>query len=456
MRQPRSVKDRNFLYGVLNGVFVSGGDAFLHSSLVIAPFLALLGAPAVMIGLVPALRVGGHFLPQLLVANRLSHQPYKLPYYNMTSGIRIGSLVIMTAAAYFFGAERPGLTVGLLLLMTAINAVGSGIAGVPFADVTGKIVPHNRLGTFWVLRNSIGGVLALLCGYGLRLILGSDMEFPHNFGLVFLLGTLLSSAAYLVFSLVKEPPGVPGMRRPLLRLILEIPSLLKLDSNLRRFLRVRFIGLAALLAEPFYAVYAIETLGAPESALGVYIMFATAAAIAGNFALRRPADSGHNVTVMQAGFALILLAPLLALLAGSWQVFAVVFILSSVANQAIGIAAFNLLYAIAPAGDRPLYIGLSNTVLAVPSLAPVLAGALLPLIGARGLFGIALALSLGTLAFSFRFSDLREADRRALTAAAGGDEQPPSPEVAEIAETVLTPEPESRAGDAPEEQRDSD
>src|SRR5699024_9801705 len=106
------------------------------------------------------------------------------------------------------------------------------------------------------------------------------------------------------------------------------------------------LGLAALLAEPFYAIYAIETLGAPESALGTYIIVATAAAVVGNFAIRRPADGGMNVTVLQAGFALTALAPLLALLAGSWQVFGLVFVLSAIANQVIGIAAFNLLYAI--------------------------------------------------------------------------------------------------------------
>src|SRR5690625_4229294 len=355
MRRRRSIRDPNFLYGVVNGALATGGDTLFHSSLVIAPFLALLGAPAVAIGIVPALQVGGHLLPQLLVANNLSQQEYTLPYYNATSALRIGSLVVMTAAAYFLGVEHPGLTVFVLLLMIGVNAVASGIAGVPFADVTAKIVPHNRLGTFWVLRNAFGGVLALLGGWALRLILDSGLSFPGNFGLVFLLGTVLSAAAYLVFSLVKEPAGVPGLRRPLLRLIVEIPSLLRLDANLRRFLRVRFLGLAALLAEPFYAVYAIETLDAPESALGLYIIFATATAIVGNVALRRPADTGHNVTVLQAGFAMTLLAPLLALLAGSWQLFAVVFILTSMANQAIGIAGFNLLYAIAPPGDRPLY-----------------------------------------------------------------------------------------------------
>lgn len=438
MRRGR-VKDRNFWLGVYNGIIITGGDAFLHSGLVIAPFLALLGAPAVIIGLVPALRIGGYFLPQLLVANRLSHMPYKLPVYNVTSGVRIGSLVLMTAAAFFLGGSNPGLTVVILLTAVTVNAIGSGVAGVPFADVTAKVVPHSRLGTFWVLRNTIGGVLALGAGWILRVILSSDLSFPQNFGLIFLLGTLLSAAAYVTFSFVKEPEGVPGVRRPLLRMVREIPGLLKLDVNLRRFLRVRFLGLAALLAEPFYAVYAINELGAPESALGVYIIVSTVAAIVGNFALRRPANRGLNVTVLQVGYAFVLLAPLFALVVGSWQLFGVVFILASIGNHAVSIAAFNLLYAIAPAGDRPLYIGLSNTVLALPSLAPILAGGILASVGAEALFITAAAIGIITLGFSFRFGDLRAADQRALRAAVGGDEKPPSPAVAEVAAAALTP-----------------
>jgi len=433
------VRDRNFWLGVYNGVIITGGDAFLHSGLVIAPFLALLGAPAVIIGLVPALRIGGYFLPQLLVANRLTHLPYKLPAYNVTSGVRIGSLVLMTAAAYFFGGSNPSLAGAILLVAISVNAVASGVAGVPFADVTAKIVPHSRLGSFWVLRNTMGGVLALGAGWVLGAILDSEMRFPDNFALIFLFGTLLSGAAYVIFSFVKEPAGVPGVRRPLMRMIREIPGLLKIDVNLRRFLRVRFLGLAALLAEPFYAVYAIENLGAPESALGTYIIVATLAAIAGNFALRRPANRGLNVAVLQAGYLFVLLAPLLAILAGSWQLFAVVFVLSTVGNQAVGIAAFNLLYAIAPAGDRPLYIGLSNTVLALPSLAPILAGALWAVVGAKVLFVLATALGLAALGLTIWFGDLKAADQRALRAAIGGDEQPPSPAVAEATKAVLTP-----------------
>lgn len=408
------VKNRNFLLGVINGVLINAGDAFMHSGLVLAPFLAVLGAPPVIIGLVPAIKVGAWYLPQLVVANRISHEPLKLRFYHFTSTVRSLALLIMTAAVFLFGAKHPSAIIAIVLAMLTINAISGGVGGVPFADVTAKIVPHSRLGTFWALRNAIGGLLALGAGVILRAILESDMAFPNNFGLILLLGSVLSAAAYASFSLVKEPPGVPGMRRPLIGMLRGIPGILRADVSLRRFLRVRFLGLATLLAEPFYAVYAITSIGAPDAALGTYVIAATAAAVLGNLAFGLLSNKGLNVTVMQIGYALLLAAPLCAWLIKDWRWFSMVFVLSAVGTAGVGIGAANLLYAIAPLNDRALYIGLSNTVLTIPSLAPVLAGLLLAWFQIPVMFIAAAVVALVTLGFSFRFSTLREADRRAL------------------------------------------
>jgi len=408
--------NRNFLLGVYNGVLANGGEAFFHSGLVLAPFLAVLGAPAWAIGLIPALRVGGWFLPQLFVATRLAHVPFKLPLYRRTSTLRVAVFALLTAAVFLVG-DRPGVLVPLTLVMVLINAVAGGVGGVPFADVTAKVVPHYRLGTFWALRNGIGGALALLSGLVLRRLLDSDLAFPTDFGFVFLLGTLLTAGAYLSFALVREPVGKIAMKQALGGTLRRLPGVLRSDVSFRRYLRVRFVALAALLAEPFYAVYAIERLGAPASALGTYVIVATFASIALNFAFRRPADRGRNVAVLQVSIALLAAAPLAALLAGDWRWFALVFACSAAGNSGMGIAAWNLLYAVSPEADRPLYVGVANSVLALPSLAPVAVGAALAWLGFGGAFVAAAGLAVVSLALSFRFADLQALDRAALEGA---------------------------------------
>lgn len=408
--------DRNFWLGVSNGVFVNGGEAFFNSSLVLAPFLAQLGASPIVIGLIPALRVGLYFLPQLLVANRLSQEPMKLKYYRVTSTVRNVAFFVMTGVVLFASGLDPAFVALVVVVMVAINAAASGVGGVPFADVTAKIVPHARLGTFWAVRNVLGGAIALAAGFVLRAILDSDIPFPRNFGYIFLCGTVLATIGNASFSLVKEPPGEAGIRRPLLGMFKYIPDLLKTDALLRRFLRVRFLGLAALLAEPFYGIHALNRLEAPESALGIYIIAATVVAIVANFAFRGPANSGRNVMVLRIGYACYGLAVLSALLVQDWRLFSLVFMFAAIGNAAVGSAAWNLLYAIAPAAERALYIGIINSMLAVPSLLPIVAGIAIVFIDVQVLFIIAGLLALAAFGFSMHLPGLHRQDQLALRA----------------------------------------
>lgn len=438
--------DRNFWLGVLNGVFVTGGDAFFNSSLVLAPFLAALGASPIVIGLIPAMRVALYFLPQLLVANRLSQEAHKLPYYRITSTTRNLAFLAMSLVVLFGSGLDPGLVAAVVVGMVAINATAGGIGGVPFADVTAKVVPHSRLGTFWAARNVIGGLLALGSGLVLRAILDSDIPFPRNFGYLFLLGTILASVGNASFSFIREPAGEPGMRRPLLGMLRYVPGLVRTDKVLRRFLAVRFLGLVALLAEPFYGIHALEDLGAPEGALGLYVIVATAASIIANFGFRVPSNRGRNLLVLQVGLACIVTSLVLALFVNDYRAFAVVFLLSAVGNSGIGTAAWNLLYAIAPANERALYIGLVNSVLALPSLAPVAAGALVLLLDLPILFGVGLAFALAAFTLALRMRAVHDLDQAALKPKASAAVQ----EILEEAKSVASDD-EAQAADYPTE-----
>ncbi len=170
--------NRNFWLGVCNGILINGGEAFFHNSVVLAPFFAVLGAPAWAIGLIPAVRIGGWYVPQLLVASRLTHQPFKLPVYRRASTVRVLAYILMTIAVFAF-SNAPVAVVAIVLTALGISAVAGGVSGVPFADVTAKVVPHYRLGTFWALRNAIGGGLTLISGW----VLTRTLEGPLGFTL---------------------------------------------------------------------------------------------------------------------------------------------------------------------------------------------------------------------------------------------------------------------------------
>ncbi len=405
--------NRNFWLGVYNGILINGAEAFFHSSLVLAPFLATLGAPSFIIGFIPALRVGGWFLPQLFVASRLAHQPFKLPWYRRTSLVRILAYLVMVLSIFAFRAY-PGLIMFIVLAVIGVISVSGGISGIPFADVTAKVVPHYRLGTFWALRNIIGGSLALVSGFTLRRILASDIPFPQNFATIFAIGASLSGLAYLAFCIIREPEGHVTTKQPFLSMLKRVPGLIKSDDSFRRYIRVRFLALLALLADPFYAIYALRQLNAPATSLGLFIILATMSSMLANFLFRRPANKGQNVNVLQISISLLLLASLAAFLIKSWHLFALVFMLSAAGQAGIGIAAWNLLYAVSKEEERPLYVGTANSLLSLPSFAPIFAGGLVDLVGFKSTFILAALMALAALGFAFRFTELKELDRRAL------------------------------------------
>jgi MFS family permease len=404
-------KNRNFRLGVYNGILIAVSDAFLNSGLVLAPFLSKLGASPVLIGLIPALRVGGWLLPQLLVASRLAHKPYKLSSYRNMSIVRAIAFALMTTATFFLSDQ--GWLIIITIFMLAIVAFASGVSSVAFTDVTSKIVPHSRLGSFWVLRNVIGGCLALGAGLTLRWLL-SHVGFPQNFAIIFLLGTLFATAAYWAFCIVDEPAGRTSSKQSFGKMLRRIPQVIREDSSFRRYMRVRFLALLALLADPFYAVYALQKLSAPESVIGVLVILTTITSIVTNFSFRRQANQGNNVTIFQVGIAFLLLAPLCAILMPTWQSYLLTFIFSTAGQASLGIAAWNLLHALAPEEDRALYIGASNSLLALPSFAPILAGLFVSFAGFKSTFILALMSAAVALAFAFRFQDLRLLDRKAL------------------------------------------
>ncbi|MEZ4607915.1 MAG: MFS transporter [Deinococcales bacterium] len=404
--------NRNFWLGVYNGIFINGAEAFFHSTLVFAPFLAALGTPAPLIGLVPALRIGGWLLPQLFVATRLAYEPFKLPWYRRVNFVRSLAYVLMVIAV--FRIADPRLLTFSVLAMICVSAIAGGLGGLSFADVTAKVVPHYRLGTFWVLRNTIGGVLALMAGYILRQVLAGDIPFPHNFGYIFLFGTVLSIVSFSLFGSIREPEGEVMVKEPFIRALARAPQLLHHNAVFRRYLMVRFLGMLSLVAEPFYAVYCLQHLNAPVSVLGFLVMFSTAASIISNVALRQFANRGENVFVYQLSLSLLLLAPTLALMAHHWMFFILVFMASAAGQAGVGIATWNLLYAVSEDSQRTIYVGTANTILTLPSLAPIVAGFFIESLGFNIAFILAAIFALIAFMGLINFSSLKERDQAAL------------------------------------------
>jgi MFS family permease len=403
LNQPTS--QRSYFLGILNGVSTRVGMSLTHPSMVLSVFIRTLGGSNALVGLLPAIRFGGWFLPQFLVASWIQPKPRKVPTVVALETVRVliyGALVALTCA---LGLSYPRLLLVLFFVLFTLSRLAAGTGALARMDAIGKIVPPARRASFFAARGLWGGAIVFGAGFLVRDLLDPTpgLTFPVNFALLFGLSGLSFLVAVLSFSRVKETPGPEGQAPHSLKAQLaRAPVLLKQDPEFKRYLVARILLNTMRIAEPFYTVFALDILGAPVSMVGFYLSAMTLANILSNPLWQRAERTRGTYFMVKAASLLTVLAPLLAatlpwlMRAAGFTVerygllpaylFTGVFLLAGSANSGRGIGLMALLLDIAPDQERASYVGLVNTALGFVSFLPILAGAIIDRVGFEPIF----------------------------------------------------------------------
>ena len=387
---------RNYIGGWLNGAFFGFVESVVSPYLVMSVFISALGGSNFLVGLVPAVYIGGWFLPQFLISHRLQRMPLKKKLYDIGMMIRLVCWSLLTFAIFFIGGSNPTLLLIVFFVLFTTYALASGLGGASFMDIVAKTIPVNRRGTFFGRRDLTGALLALVGSYIVSVILNpeSAIPFPLNFGYLFLLGGIGITLGLGAFYFVVEPAETAPIREVSFRDQVHAAwQVLRENSVYRRFLLTRVALVAADLATPFYAIYATKILQVPLETVGIYIGFTTGAILIANPLLSRLSDKrGHRIVLLGAATAVVAM-PMVALVFGVLPAgpalglpFGLLFVITGIARSAGNISLPSYLLEIAPAGERPLYIGFTNTVLGVVTFLPIVGGILLDLAGFRVIF----------------------------------------------------------------------
>jgi len=311
---------------------------------------------------------------------------------------------LMTLAVFLI--EDPPVLLVVFFTLLAAYSLAAGLAGICFIDIVAKAIPSTRRGAFFGWRRFSGGFLALGGSLLVKYILdeGRGLTFPDNYAILFLISFFILCVAMACFILIVEPLEPVSKKRVTLgrqfRRALDLP---RRDTNYRRFLTMRLLLMAAEIATPFYIVYAKRALSVSVGMVGVYLTGATLASFASNLLWGRISDRRGNKLLLILSSALGLLIPLTALSIGSladlWpglgelapSLFALVFVLSGGYKSGAMIGYLNFLLEIAPADDRPIYIGFTNTIMGIALLASSVGGLIVDITGFTVLFSLALA-----------------------------------------------------------------
>ena len=397
-----SAKERvPFILGIVNGAFYFLASALIDPNIVIAQFVGHLGPAKELAGLAPAILSGGWFLPQLFMAVYAGGLPYKKPIYSLSAYIRVLAMGGVALAVALSGRLSPSMTLWAFYLFLALFATGTGIGGVAFMDMVGKTIPKNRLSEFFSWRLLAGGILGFGGGFLVRAILADETRFPFpkNYGLIFGLAWICYSIAVMTYVFVPEPPSPRRDPKSLGERWKEALSPFWKDPQFRRLIFARWAVYFAAIAVPYYALFAKESLGAPESMAGVYISTQVLAGALSNLAWGKLGDRLGGRSVLVGGALLAASASGCALLLSLAQfqrpyLMAGVFALVGMAINALTVSGLAFILELAPPAQREEYVGLHYSLTAPTILAPVLGGQLLRVSSFPVLFGVSTLLGL--------------------------------------------------------------
>jgi hypothetical protein len=421
--QTTPLNKRNFVLGVANGAIYQVALACMDPGTVIAAFVVhlLAGDPRLMywIALMNCIRSAGWLWPPPLMAGLMERTPRKLGFYRFSSATRIAAMAAVAFAVVPRATEGSmGTFIAFAVLMSLVTSFG-GIGMIPFFDIVSKSMPANHLGRFFGMRQFFGGILAFAAGFAVKHILDerTGYPFPTSYAAVFQLACVAAAVSALCFSVVDEPPGVAHRRR--LSLVLQMrrgPRIMRRDRNYRNLIFVRVLSGLTNLALPFIVPFAQLRLGATEAMVGLFVSILTLSATASNILWSRVSDAQGNRRLLLLTNSLALGAPFLALFARrlsahvavTWLgvgftpqlvVVSLVLLLLGFAQTGRMMGETNFMLEIAPARQRPTYMGTMHAVMFPLAFAPLIGAAV---IGAQQRFelgfGISILFGIGCLA----------------------------------------------------------
>lgn len=387
---------RNFFLNALNGTMTKLADQLASPGLVLPWLLDALGAPPTVVGLLAPVRRTVALLPQLSIAGRIRSLPRRKYAWALGAGLFGLWLLMMIPAALAFSGLAAGI---LIVLLLGLASLGRAISSISFKDVLAKTIPKGSRGTLLAVRATSGGLLAVGAGIAMRLYIPQVSELWPYLLLIGAGGGLWIASLVPIF-LTEEVPGATEGQRNGLQEARQGLKLLRRIPGLRRFIYVRASLMTIELALPFYTLYARRLSGAQASDLGVFVVAASLAQVLSSPFWGRLSDRDSRV-VMGAAAAVAVFAGALALLIGqggllpaSNLLLAGVILLQGFAISGVRLGRNTYLVDGAPAGERPLYFAVVNTLAGMLTLAGGLLGVVADVYGLPALIGVLVGLSM--------------------------------------------------------------
>lgn len=384
----------NITVGLWDGGLFGVALGFASFGTILPLFVATMTDSTTLIGLVPAIHSAGWLLPQLFTASHVSRlRRFKRTVILTTIHERVPFLGFGIIALLMpFIGKQAGLILTFLLLIW--QGLGGGFTANSWVSMISKIIPPETRGTFFGLQAGLANLFisgsAIAAGYLL-----DSLASPWNFAACFFIASIFFAISWVALALTREPEDtekvIPEEKSHFWD---DSKKVLKKDSNFNWFLIARFLSQFATMGFSFYIIYALRRFNMDAVTAGFLTATLTISQTVANIGMGWIGDRiGHRAMLILGAFAALASAIL------AWSTLSIVwfypiFILTGLANVSIWTIGMTMTVDFGNESERPIYIGLSQTLTAPATIiAPILGGFIVDSSGFNPIFIISVVLS---------------------------------------------------------------
>lgn len=370
----------NFLaLGIDYGMF-QVGLSFASVYSILPLFVHHLSTSNLAVGLIPAIRSLGIYIPPILIAAYVEKLPQRLPFLlRVTIPERLPFLALALLVLPM-AAPQPVWLLVVFYVLIFIQTASAGFGTPVWLDLISRAVSGRLRGRFFGLWGAMGGIGGV-AGGSLAVFLLHQLAWPLNFSACFAICFFFMIISYISLALTREPVGVTRTHRMgSIGYARQIVSVVKNDRPFSVFLLANGLATVASTAIAFFTIVAVRDLHLSDSSTSTYAVVLTLATIVGNVIWGYLGDRVHHRRVLESGVACAVLAALLAT-APTLGValgpigYGGVFVLAGLSSSATLMASMTMPIEFGQADNRPTYIGIA-TLAAAPFAvcAPLLGG----------------------------------------------------------------------------------
>jgi MFS family permease len=246
-----------------------------------------------------------------------------------------------------------------------------------------KIFPSEMVATFLGSQSAASNLLASLGAILAGLILKSGDSSSGSFAICFLIAAGLLVLSWIALNQTKESPRIISIDTQFSApLFSNIKKILKSDPVFRNFLISRFLSQFGMMAFAFYTVYAVKQIGMDTLTVGIMTSVLLVTQTIANPLLGWLADHWSRKWILAIGNICAVVSALLATIIKEPGWFAVPFILYGIANTSFWTIGMAFTLEFGTDIEKPVYVGMSNTLIAPATIcAPLLGGLLADILG---------------------------------------------------------------------------